>query len=187
MSIIANVSLSMRASRYRLPHDPKTVTVFAAAVALMVGAWLLLAFLYSGIGGGQNVAEARGVISAVTSTRATSGSLDVQAILATSEYFNVTDRSDEIFKLDPEQGFVTLATTPQAFDVFDQSAESLKLDPDSTLPVLLVIDVQDRELQDQLDKRRPVGPRQRVTAERQLLSSGRCPGVFMVAASEDGR
>ena len=77
---------------------PGTFVIFAAAVVVMLGVWLLLALMYSGIGGGQNIAEARRVIAAVTSTRATTGPLQVQAILATPEYFAVTDRSGEFLQ-----------------------------------------------------------------------------------------
>lgn len=131
-------------SGIRLPSS--TLVVFAVAVVLMLGAWLLLALLYSGIGPGRNVAEARRVISAVTSTRATSGKLEVQAILGTPEYFSVTDRGDEFFNLAPEENLATLTTSPEAFDVLDEGADSLAVDPEGMLPVLLLVDLHEGEL-----------------------------------------
>lgn len=134
------------AGRFRLWRTSGTWLVFVGALALMLGVWLLLALLYSGIGGGRNVVEARRVISSVTSTRATSGAMEVQGILATPEYFEATDRSDEFFNLAPEQNLVTLTTSPQAFHVLDESAEDLVLDPEGALPVLLMVDVHEGEL-----------------------------------------
>lgn len=139
-------SVAVGIGRLGFGRPSSTFVVFAVAVGVMLGVWLLLALLYSGIGGGRNVVEARGVISAVTSTRASSGNFEVQGILATAEYFRVTDRSDELFSLAPEENLATLATSPQAFDVFDESADALAVDPERTLPVLLVVDVHEGEL-----------------------------------------
>lgn len=129
-----------------LRPPPTTIVVFASAVAILLVAWLLLAVLYSGIGGGTDVVDARRVISAVTSTRATSGSLEVQGVLATPEYFSVTDRSDEFFSLAPEENLSILTTSPGAFDVFDESAASLAVDPEAMLPVLLSVSLHEGAL-----------------------------------------
>jgi cytochrome c-type biogenesis protein len=130
----------------RLPSS--TWVLFASAVAVMMLAWLLLALIYSGIGGGQNIADARRVISSVTSTQVSSGSFDVQGIVATPEYFTVTDRADEFFSLAPEENLATLTTSPGAFDALDESAEALGIDPGRTLPVLLVVGLHDADLPD---------------------------------------
>jgi cytochrome c-type biogenesis protein len=127
---------------------PGATTVFVASLAILLAAWVLLALLYSGIGGGTNVAEARRVISSVTSSRAVSGQLDIQAIVATPEYFRVTDRSDEIVRLAPEENLATLSTSPGAFDVFDESADALAVDPESMLPVLLIVELHEGQLPD---------------------------------------
>lgn len=123
-----------------------TLLPFSAALIVMLGAWALLAVLYSGIGGGPNVLEARGVISAVTSTSARAGNLEVKGILATPEYFRASGRGDEIFGLAPEENLATITRSPGAFDVFDQSADALDVDPDVMLPVLLVVDIHEGEL-----------------------------------------
>ena len=132
--------------RFGFRRPSSTSVVFLAAIALMLAAWLLLAFVYSGIGGGQNVVEARRVISAVTSTKASSGTLEVQGVLATPEYFSVTDRSDEFFSLAPDENLATLTTSPGAFDVFDESADALAVDPEALLPVLLTVDLHEGDL-----------------------------------------
>ena len=123
-----------------------TLLPFSAALVVMLGAWALLAVLYSGIGGGPNILEARGVISAVTSTSAKAGNLEVQGILATPEYFRVSGRGDELFSLAPDENLATVTRSPGAFDVFDQSADALNIDPNRMLPVLLVVDVHEGEL-----------------------------------------
>ena len=146
MASVSTQSSVAGISRFGFRRPSGTSLVFLAAIALMLGAWFLLAFIYSGIGGGQNIVEARSVISAVTSTQASSGTLEVEGVLATPEYFSVTNRSDEFFSLAPDENLATLTTSPGAFDVFDESAEALAVDPDAMLPVLLSVNLHDGEL-----------------------------------------
>lgn len=126
--------------RARLPQPfSRSAIVFGVTITGLLGLWAGLAVLYAGIGSGRNVADARGVIAAVTSTQATAGNLDIRAILATDEYFKVTDRSREFFKAAPDESLATLLSTPDYFDVFDENAASLGVDPKAALPVLLIV------------------------------------------------
>lgn len=125
----------------RFGRVPPSVVVPIAVVGAMIGVWVLLALLYSGIGSGYSIDDARRVIAAVTSSRAQEGSLEVQGILATPEYFQVTDRGDQFFKLAPEANFSSITANPRAFEVLDQSAESLAIDPERMLPLLLIVNV----------------------------------------------
>ena len=91
---------------------PRHLLVAGAVVVVMLAVWAALAVIYSGIGGGRSVADVRSVMETVTSTRATSGAVTVQSILATPEYFAVADRGDGFFGLAPEQNLVTLTRNP---------------------------------------------------------------------------
>lgn len=132
----------------RFRRVPPSVLIPLAVVGAMIGVWALLALLYSGIGSGYSVDDARRVIAAVTSSRAISGSLEAQGILATPEYFSVTDRADQYFKLAPEENLSSITRDPRAFDPLDQSAASLSIDPDRMLPVLLVVNVHEGAIPD---------------------------------------
>jgi len=137
-----------RRSWNRVRRAPLSVLVPLAVIGAMLGVWLLLALLYAGIGGGRSVADAQRVIAAVTSSRATAGDLEVQAILATPEYFEVTDRSDQYFKLDPDANLSAITRDPRAFDALDQSAEALAVDPAQMLPILLVVNAHEGSVPD---------------------------------------
>lgn len=132
----------------RLRRVPPSVAIPIAVVGAMIGVWFLLALLFSGIGTRYSVDDARRTIAAVTSSRAQSGSLEVQGILATPEYFRVTDRGDQYFKLAPEANVSSITRDPRAFDALDQSAESLAIDPEVMLPVLLVVNVHEGSVPD---------------------------------------
>lgn len=127
---------------------PPHILVAALTVVAMLGIWFVLALLYSGIGGGKSVSDVRGVMTAVTSTKATSGGLSIQAILATPEYFAVADRGDGFFGLAPEANLVTITRDPGAFDALDQSASALSIDPERMLPMLLMVDTHEGEIPD---------------------------------------
>jgi cytochrome c-type biogenesis protein len=127
---------------------PGHVAVAAIVVVLMLAVWAALAVLYSGIGGGKSVTEVRSVMESVTSTRATSGGLAVQGVLATEAYFEVADRGDQFFGLAPEQNLITLTQAPGAFDALDLGAEALAFDPEAMLPLLLMVDTHEGEIPD---------------------------------------
>ncbi len=146
-AVNARVSLA-GAAWCRFRRVPPSVVIPVGVVGAMLGVWVLLALLYSGLGSGSSVNDARRVIAAVTSNRAQSGSLDVQGILATPDYFRVTDRADQYFKLAPEANLGSIARDPGAFDALDQSAESLSIDPARMLPVLLVVNVHEGSVPD---------------------------------------
>lgn len=118
-----------------------SVLIPLVVVGVMIGVWLLLALLYSGVATGYSVDDARRVIAAVTSNRARSGSFDAQGILATPEYFRVTDRGDQYFRLAPEENLSSVTRDPRALEALDRSAESLSIDPGRMLPVLLIVNV----------------------------------------------
>lgn len=148
MSAASSTPTAIRAPRNSTPGMPGTRTVFVGALVVLLAAWVGLALLYSGIGGGTNVVEAHRTIASVTSTKAVAGQLDVRAIVATPEYFRVTDRSQEVFRLAPEENLTTMTANPGAFDVFNESADALAVDPENMLPVLLTVEVHEGQLPD---------------------------------------
>lgn len=145
--VTARVPLVESALR-RFRRIPLTVVVPLVVIAAMLGVWVLLALVYSGLGTGRNVDDARRVIAAVTSSRVQSGELEVQGILATPEYFSVADRANEYFKLAPEANLSAITRDARALDAFDQSATSLAVDPERMLPVLLVVNVHEGSVPD---------------------------------------
>lgn len=137
-----------RAAWRRFRRVSPSVAIPLAVVGAMIGVWALLALLYSGLATGYSVGDARRVIAAVTSNRARAGSLDAQGILATPEYFRVTDRGDQYFKLAPEENLSSVTRDPRAFQALDQSAEALSIDPSRMLPLLLIVNVHEGSIPD---------------------------------------
>ncbi len=148
MTAVARGRSHAGAAWRRLRAVPPSVVVPIAVVVAILGVWVLLALPYGGVGSGRNVVDARGTIAALTSSRARSGSLEVQGILATSAYFRVTDRADQYFRLAPDENLGTVTRDPGAFDALDQSAASLAIDPERMLPVLLVVNVHEGSVPD---------------------------------------
>ncbi len=144
----ATASRSLAGAAWRrLRRVPPSVVIPLSVVGAMIGVWVLLALLYSGIATGHSV-DAQRVIAALTSSRVQSGRLEVQGILATPDYFRVTDRADQYFKLAPQDNLGSIARDPRAFDALDQSAASLAVDPQRMLPVLLVVNVHEGSVPD---------------------------------------
>lgn len=148
MAAVGATASRAGAAWHRLRGVPPSIVIPIAALGALIGVWFLLATLYSGIGWGYSIDEARRVIAAVTSSRAQSGSLEVQGILATPEFFRVTDRGDQYFKLAPEANLASITRDPRAFDALDQSAASLSINPKGMLPVLLVVNVHEGSVPD---------------------------------------
>ena len=139
-----------RQRRFSLPAGwtSSTVIVFGGAVLVMLGAWMALAVLYSGLGGEGSVLEARRVLEAVSSSTASRGPVEVRAILATPEYFAIDGRGDEYFAIDPDRNIGVLSESPGFFDALDQGASALAVDPTRNLPVLVTINVHEGDIPD---------------------------------------
>lgn len=120
--------------------------VFIGLISATLVAWLTLAYIFSGLGGGTSIVETQRVVSALSSSTAEQGDLEVRAVLATPEYFAVTDRGDELFALEPEENLALLVDSPEYFDTFDQSATDLRVDPERYIAVLLTVNVHEGEL-----------------------------------------
>lgn len=123
-----------------------TAWVFGGLVATTLLAWFALAYIFAGLGGRTNVAEAQKVIRSLTSTTATRGALEWRAIAATPDYFRVTDRGDELFALDPDRNLATMVDSPEYFDTFNQSAVDLGVSPDRYLTILATVAVHEGSL-----------------------------------------
>ena len=104
-----------------------------------VVAWVALALIFSGLGGGTSAAQAQRVIASLSSTVATQGKLESRAVLATADYFRVTDRGSGIFALDPEKNLGLMVDAPEYFDSFNRDAADLGFAPTRNIPVLLTI------------------------------------------------
>ena len=131
-----------------LGRPSPTALVFFGLTAATLVAWLALAYLFSGMGGGTSIVEAQRVVGALSSTTAEQGDLEVRAVLATPAYFEVTGRGDELFALDPEENLAVLIDSPEYFDTFDRSSTDLGVDPERYLAVLLTVNVHEGELPD---------------------------------------
>jgi cytochrome c-type biogenesis protein len=123
-----------------------TTLVFAGATLAMLLTWGLLALIYSGAVGGQNVLEARGVLSAISSTSATRGPLEVRALLATPEYFALDDRGNAYFDAAPVENLAIEQEAPGYFDVFDRGSESLAVDPEQFIALLVTVNVHEGDV-----------------------------------------
>ena len=133
--------------RLRLPGRPSpTALVFMGLVSATLVAWLALAYIFSGMGGGTNIVESQRVVSALSSSSAEQGDLEVRAVLATPEYFQTTDRGDELFALDPDENLAIMVDSPEYFDTFDRSSTDLGVDPERYIAVLLTVNVHEGEL-----------------------------------------
>ena len=141
-----SVARQPRQPRFAGLRPSRTLLVFAGATILMLVAWLLLGLLYSGVGGGTSMLSSRGVLSAVTSSDAARGSLEVRALLATPQYFALENRGDQYFEVAPERNLGVQQDSPGYFDLFDRDAQALAIDPDRNLPVLLTVDIHEGDI-----------------------------------------
>lgn len=133
--------------RWRFIRRPSpTALVFIGLVTGTLAAWLALAYIFSGIGGGTSIVESQRVVSALSTDTVTQGDLEVRAVLATPDYFLVTDRGDELFALDPEENLAIMVDSPEYFDTFDRSSTDLGVDPERYIAVLLTVNVHEGEL-----------------------------------------
>ena len=123
-----------------------TALVFTGLVSTTLIAWLILAYIFSGMGGGTSIVESQRVVSALSSSTAEQGDMEVRAVVATPEYFLVTDRGDELFALDPEENLAIMVDSPEYFDAFDRSSTDLGVDPERYIAVLLTVNVHEGEL-----------------------------------------
>lgn len=123
-----------------------TAWIFAGLVAVTLGAWFALAYLFSGMGGRPSVVETQRVIKSLTSTTAERGLLEFRAVAVTPEYFRVTDRGDELFALDPQKNLATMVDSPDYFDMFNRSPADLGVDPDRYLSLLVTVQVHEGDL-----------------------------------------
>lgn len=147
MTSTSNVGkLPVERRRPLLGRLSPTALVFIGLVSATLVAWLTLAYIFSGLGGGTSIVETQRVVSALSSSIAEQGELEMRAVLATPEYFAVTDRGDELFALDPEENLALIVDSPEYFDTFDQSATDLRVDPERYIAVLLTVNVHEGEL-----------------------------------------
>jgi len=125
---------------------PAGAWIFVALVAVTVGAWIALAYLLSGISGRTSAVEAQRVIRSLSSTTAKRGVFELTGVVATPDYFRVTDRGDELFAIDPAKNLATMVDSPEYFDAFNQGSKELGLDPQRYLSLLVTVNIHDGTL-----------------------------------------
>ncbi|TAK74872.1 MAG: hypothetical protein EPO16_09980 [Dehalococcoidia bacterium] len=136
-------------ARQRLPllgRMSSTAWIFVGLVGVTLSAWLALAYLFSGMGGGTSVVETQRVIKSLSSTTAKHGALEFRAVAVTPDYFRVTDRGDELFALDPKKNLATMVDSPEYFDTFNKSSADLGVDPERYLSLLVTVAVHEGDL-----------------------------------------
>lgn len=106
-ALLPSADMSPRAVRRR---KARIGLVFTAAVAAMLGIWLLLAVAYGGIGGSTNVGSFQAVLADVSSTGGQSGAIDTSAVIATPAYVQASGRPAESFGADPTRELVVIVS-----------------------------------------------------------------------------
>lgn len=88
----------------------RVALVFTAAVAAMLGVWLLMAVAYGGIGGRPSVGDFQEVLADVSSTYGQSGEIDTSAVIATPAYVRASGRPAASFGADPGRELVVVVS-----------------------------------------------------------------------------
>lgn len=104
---LPSADASPRAARRR---KTRIGLVFVAAVAAILGVWLLMALAYGGMGSRPRVGDYREVLADVSSTNGQSGEIDTSAVIATPAYVRASDRPASSFGIDSARELVVIVS-----------------------------------------------------------------------------
>jgi cytochrome c-type biogenesis protein len=110
---LPSAGMSPRAVRRR---KTRIGLVFTAAVAAILGVWLLMAIAYGGIGGRPSVGDLQAVLAEVSSTNGQSGEIDTSAVIATPAYMRASGRPAESLGADPARELVVIVSLDTHID-----------------------------------------------------------------------